>query len=67
MDTERIRIIAEWWTQANEASRFELMRRVQQGETKDATLEEVQLGALLAEAEAGEIEGDEAQEGLRGR
>jgi hypothetical protein len=65
----RIENIARWWAQASEESRFGLMRRVLEGrqEAKGPTLEEVQLGALLAEASQGEVEGRPPQEGIRGR
>lgn len=53
----RVELIARWWTSATQEARFALLKAAIEGEAPHkATLEEVQYGAYLAEAEAGEIE-----------
>ena len=57
----RVRALAEWWTQAADKARFELLQRLldkrstpQKG---DPTFEELYLSIYLAESSAGETEG----------
>lgn len=47
--------IARWWSQAPNEARFRLLERVTKEAPKVPTLEELTLGIVAAETEAGEL------------
>lgn len=55
----RIETLAQWWTQAQDQARFELVQRVRGTKTPlkgDPTQQELYCAIILAETEAGEID-----------
>lgn len=54
-----INSLAQWWTQASDQARFELLQRVVGSKTPqegDPSFKTLQLAIYLAEAEAGQVE-----------
>jgi hypothetical protein len=63
MDGEHIERLARWWTQATNEARFLLLQRVCGTKTPqkgDPTLAQLRLAIFVAEAAAGEVDGEAA-------
>ena len=53
---DRIRQLAEWWTQASQESRWLLLRETVEGAKGAPPLRALHIAIYLAESEAGEVE-----------